>query len=89
MSPLTSFSLQTLPPGSLRVSLFSYFKVVLQEVVRLPKVLLVFSIVQPLTGGVIPKLPPLTVVHWLTLAPIIPGIIHALGFSLGQNVVPT
>lgn len=76
-------------PSSLGTSpVETYFEVVLQEIVGFPEVLLIISIVETLTGRVIPKLPPLPVVDSLTLAPIIPGIIHTLRFFLGQNIVP-
>ena len=65
----------------------TYLKVVLEEVVGFPEVLLILSIVETLTGGVISNLPPFPIVHCLTLAPIIPGVIHMLSFFLGQDIV--
>lgn len=72
-------------PGSTPVE--TYFKVVLQEVVGFPEVLLVISIVETFTGRVIAKLPPLPIVNGLTLAPIITGIVHTLSLFLGQDVI--
>lgn len=66
----------------------THFEVVLEEVVGFPEVLLVFSVVETLTGRVIAKRSPLPVVYCLTLAPVIPGIVHALSFLLGQDIVP-
>lgn len=66
----------------------TYHKVVHEDVVRFPEVLLILSVVKMLTGRVILKLPPFPIVDCLTLAPKIPGIIHALGFFLDQDIVP-
>lgn len=66
----------------------SHFKVVLKEVVGFPKVFLIIPIVEALTDGVILELPPLAVIHSLTLASIIPGIVHTQGFFLSQDIVP-
>lgn len=66
----------------------TYFKVVLQEVVGFPEILLIISIVETLTGGVISQLPPFPVVHRLALAPVVPGVIHTLTFFLGQDIIP-
>ena len=66
----------------------TYFKVVLKEVVGLPKVFLILPIVEALTGGVVPQLSPVSIVHSFTLAPIILSIVNTLGFLLSQDVVP-
>lgn len=66
----------------------THFKAVHEEVVGFPEVLLIVAIVQTLTGGVVSKFPPLPIVHRLTLAPIIPGIVYTLSFFLGQDIIP-
>lgn len=84
---------QAISPGcSLRPILHhlhqTHFKVVLKEVVGFPKVFLIIPIVEALTDGVILELPPLAVIHSLTLASIILGIIHTQGFFLSQDIIP-
>lgn len=76
------------PPGPVSAHVQTYFKVVRQDVVGFPEVLLILSIVEVLTGGVISKFPPFPIVYRLTLAPEIPGVIHALSFCLDQDIVP-
>ena len=66
----------------------TYFKVIFQEIVGFPEVLIIISIVETLTGRVILKLPPFPIVYSLTLAPVVPGIIHMLSFFLGQDIIP-